>query len=240
LSPDPTPTRLVLWDIDGTLVRGGPIARTVFESAIERVIGRSAAEHGVVMGGKTDPQIAHEILVALGVEHDDASSHVSTVIAHAESDLAAAAAQLRRDGHVLPGVVEVLTGLAGDPAVVQSVLTGNTAANATVKLAAFDLAELVDVDVGAFGSDDADRRMLVPVALERTRRLRGFRGGPADVVTVGDTLRDYECALAGGARCVLVATGRVSCEELRAGAPHADAVLEDLSDVDAVLAMLRP
>ena len=233
------PTRLVLWDIDGTLIRGGSIARTVFESAIERVIGRSAAEHGVVMGGKTDPQIAHEILVALGVEHDEAANHVSAVIAHAEDDLAAGAEQLRRDGYLLPGVAGVLSALAADPSVVQSVLTGNTAANAAVKLAAFDLAQWIDVDVGAFGSDDADRRVLVPIALERARRLRGFAGGPADVVVVGDTVRDYECAVAGGARCVLVATGRVTHDELVAGAPDADAVLHDLADVDAVVARLR-
>lgn len=229
----------MLWDIDGTLIRGGAIARTVFESAIERVLGRSATEHGVVMGGKTDPQIAHEILVALGVEHDEAASHVSTVIANAEDDLAAGAELLRRDGRVLPGVIEVLPALARDPSVVQSVLTGNTAANAAVKLAAFDLAPWIDLDVGAFGSDDADRRVLVPIALARARRLRGFTGGPGDVVIVGDTVRDYECAVAGGARCVLVATGRVTYDELRAGAPGADAVLHDLSDVDAVIARLR-
>jgi phosphoglycolate phosphatase-like HAD superfamily hydrolase len=134
-------------------------------------------------------------------------------------------------------VVEILSTLAADPSVVQSVLTGNTAANAAVKLAAFDLAGYLDVDVGAFGSDDADRRMLVPVAMERARRLRSFSGSPRDVWIVGDTPRDHECAVAGGARSLLVATGRTERADLEACG--ADAVLDDLSDVGAVLAILR-
>lgn len=231
--------RLVLWDIDGTLIRGGPIAGNVFASAVERVIGRSADAHGVVMGGKTDPQIAHEILVALGVEASEAAGHVSTVIGHLEADLAAAEAELRAAGYVLPGVVGVLSALADDPRVVQSVLTGNTAANAAVKLAAFDLARYVDIDVGAFGSDDADRRMLVPVAVARARSMRGFTGSSSDVWIVGDTPRDHACAVAAGARSLLVATGKsVTRDDLEACG--ADAVLDDLSDVDEVLAILRP
>jgi phosphoglycolate phosphatase-like HAD superfamily hydrolase len=230
--------RLVLWDIDGTLIRGGPVSGDVFTSAIERVIGRPAAAHGVTMGGKTDPQIAHEILVALGVSESDAAGHVSRVIDHLEADLAAAESALRAAGHVLPGVVDVLSALADDPRVVQSVLTGNTAANAAVKLAAFDLAGYVDLDVGAFGSDDADRRVLVPIAVARARSRRSFTGSPSDVWIVGDTPRDHACAVAGGARCLLVATGRVGRDELEACEP--DAVVDDLSDVDAVLAILRP
>lgn len=229
--------RLILWDIDGTLIRGGSIAQRVFVSAIERVIGRSAASHGVVMGGKTDPQIAHEILVALGVEASEAAGHISTVIEHLESDLAEGAAELRRDGRVLPGVVDALAALADDPRVVQSILTGNTAANAAVKLGAFDLARYVDIDVGAYGSDDADRRMLVPIALDRARRLRGFTGSARDVWVIGDTPRDHECAVAAGARSLLVATGRIGRDELEACG--ADAVLDDLGDVDRVLAIVR-
>lgn len=230
---------LILWDIDGTLVRGGSVASSAFAAAVERVVGRAAADHGVSMGGKTDPQIAHEILVTLGLSADEAHTHVADVVRHLENELAAAEAQLRAGGRVLPGVVDVLRTLHGDPSVLQSVLTGNTAANAALKLAAFGLSAWLDVDIGAYGSDDADRRVLVPVALERARLLRGFAGGPGDVVVVGDTVRDYECALAGGARCVLVATGRVPIADLRAGAPGAEVVLEHLSDVDAVVARLR-
>ena len=229
-------SRLVLWDIDGTLIRAGDIARTAFAAAIERVVGTAALEHDVVMGGKTDPQIAHEILVALGLSEDEASGHVPSVITELESELAAAEEVLRTGGRVLPGVRDVLAALDDHPDVLQSVLTGNTAANAALKLAAFDLQRWLDVDIGAYGSDDADRRTLVPIALERARRQRGFTGGPADVWIVGDTVRDLECARAGGARCLLVATGRVARDELEAAQP--DAVLDDLSDVRAVVERL--
>ena len=230
-------SRLILWDIDGTLIRAGEIARSAFAAAIERVIGKAAAEHGVVMGGKTDPQIAHEILVALGLSHDEAAGHVASVVSELESELAAAEDVLRSGGRVLPGVRAVLATLDEDPDVLQSVLTGNTAANAALKLATFDLQRWLDVDIGAYGSDDADRRTLVPIALGRAGRDRGFAGGPADVWIVGDTVRDLECARAGGARCLLVATGRVPRDELSAAEP--DALFDDLSDVAAVVARLR-
>jgi phosphoglycolate phosphatase-like HAD superfamily hydrolase len=116
------------------------------------------------------------------------------------------------------------------------VLTGNTQANALVKLAAFELTPWVDVEIGAFGSDDADRTALVPVALERARRLRGLALGPDDVWVVGDTPRDLACARAAGVRCALVATGHSSLDELRA--TDAEAVLEDLADVDGVAKLL--
>jgi phosphoglycolate phosphatase-like HAD superfamily hydrolase len=78
----------------------------------------------------------------------------------------------------------------------------------------------------------------VPTAVERARSRRSFTGSPSDVWIVGDTPRDHACAVAGGARCLLVATGRVGRDELEACEP--DAVVDDLSDVDAVLAILRP
>jgi phosphoglycolate phosphatase-like HAD superfamily hydrolase len=105
-----------------------------------------------------------------------------------------------------------------------------------VKLAAFELTPWVDLEIGAFGSDDADRTALVPVALERARRLRGLAVEPDDVWVVGDTARDLACARAGGVRCALVATGHAALDELRA--TDADAVLEDLSDVDGVVKLL--
>lgn len=228
--------RLVLWDVDGTLIRAGSVARTAFDAAVERVLGRAFPEHGVRMSGKTDPQIAHEILVLAGLAHDEAAAHVPAVITHLEAELAEAQELLREGGRVLPGVPELLERLHDEPSVIQSVLTGNTAANGAVKLAAFGLDRWVDLDVAAFGSDDADRRNLVPVAVERARLRRGFDGAPSDVWVVGDTPADHACAVAGGARSILVATGRILRSELEG--IGATAVLDDLSDVDAVLHLL--
>jgi len=228
--------RIVLWDIDGTLLRGGGVARDVFDVAVTAVLGRHPGDHRIRMGGKTDPQIALEILAHAALEEAEATEHLPAVLAELERGLEAAADELREHGHVLPGVPEVLRALDADPTVRSTVLTGNTEANAAVKLAAFELTPWLDLEIGAFGSDDRDRTALVPIALERARRLRGLRVDPQEVWVVGDTPRDLACARAGGVRCALVATGHAPLEELRA--TDADAVLEDLADVDAVVKLL--
>ena len=228
--------RLVLWDIDGTLVRGGRVAGDVFDHAVASVLGRHPGDHRVQMGGKTDPQIALEILAFAALADAEAADHLPAVLAALEEGLSDAADELRASGRVLPGIPDVLRALDAEPAVHSTVLTGNTAANAAVKLAAFGLTPWLDLDIGAFGSDDPDRTALVPVALERARRLRRLSVGPGDVWVVGDTQRDLACARVAGARCALVATGHASLDELRA--TDADVVLEDLSDVDAVVELL--
>jgi phosphoglycolate phosphatase-like HAD superfamily hydrolase len=115
-------------------------------------------------------------------------------------------------------------------------VSGNLKANARVKVAAFGLDRWLDLEVGAYGSDDEDRTRLVPIALDRVDRLRGRRYRPQEAWVVGDTPADLACARAGGARCLLVATGRIPFEELAAAGP--DALLPDLSDVDRVVTIL--
>jgi phosphoglycolate phosphatase-like HAD superfamily hydrolase len=229
--------RLVLWDIDGTLVRSGAIAREAFGRAIASVVER--AEHEiefVPMSGKTDPQIAREMLLLAAVEDAAADGHVPAVIAHLEAELGDAEKMLRQQGRVLPGVRAILERLDADLDVTQTVLTGNTAANARAKLDAFSLSQFFDLGIGAFGSDHADRTELVPIALDRAARFRGLSFDPGDVWVVGDTAHDLACARAAGVRCLLVATGQPPLEELLP--LDADGVLPDLADVDGVLALL--
>lgn len=227
----------MLWDVDGTLLRTNGVAQRAFDVAAEHVLGRPPGEHEVRMSGKTDPLIALEILAFAGLSEEEAHELVPRVVERLEAELAEARELVREQGHVMPGVEALLGELHEDPGVVQSVLTGNTAANAAVKLEAFALDRWLDVEVGAFGSDDSDREQLVPIALDRVRRLRGRDLGPEDVWVVGDTPRDLACARAGGARCLLVATGRFSLDELEA--EDADELLADLTDTDRVLALLR-
>jgi phosphoglycolate phosphatase len=228
--------RVVLWDVDGTLVRSSRTTRALFDAAVAQVLGRHPGEHGVPTSGRTDPGIALDILAWVGLGEEEARRRLPSVIGRLEADVAAAADGLRQHTRVLPGVEEVLARLHADPAVVQSVLTGNTAANAAVKLGAFGLDRWLDLEVGAFGSDDADRGRLVPVALERILRKRGLDVAPEDVWVVGDTPADLACARAGGTRCVLVATGILPVGELsRLGA---DRVLADLSATDEVCELL--
>jgi phosphoglycolate phosphatase len=223
----------VLWDVDGTLLRGGGVAADVFALAVEHAVGRHPGEHRVRMAGGTDPQIAKAILDLMGESHD----HLPAVIDRLEHELSTAVDLLREHGCVLPGVPEVLARLHDDPGVLQSVLTGNTAANAATKLTAFDLDRWIDVEVGAYGSDDHDRNALVPVALARAAERRGRRFEPHEVWVVGDTEHDLACARAAGVRCLLVGTGFTPVDDDTAA--RADAYLPDLADVDAVVDLLR-
>ena len=228
--------RLVLWDVDGTLLRSSGVAQHDFDIDAEHVLGRPAGDHEVQMSGKTDPLIALEILAFAGLDEEEARRRLPEVLARLEAELAAAVELVREQGRVLPGVEDILARLHAEPSVVQSVLTGNTAANAALKLGAFDLDRWLDLDVGAFGSDDHDRDALVPVALERVRRRHGDALGADSVWVVGDTPRDLACAQAGGARCLLVGTGRFPVHELEG--LGADAVVPDLSDADGVVKLL--
>jgi phosphoglycolate phosphatase-like HAD superfamily hydrolase len=227
--------RLLLWDVDGTLVRAGDLGAAVFDVALEEVLGvRPAARPR--MSGKTDPQIVREYLQQLGVE--ETPDLVEEVLRSVEGHLAVAAAEgeLIAGGSACPGTSEVLARLAGDPRVASTLLTGNIAPNALVKVAAFGLDRWLDLAIGAYGSDGEDRNLLVPVALRRLADLRGVRLAPADAWVVGDTPRDLECARVAGARCLLVATGRYSVGEL--AELGTDAVLDDLSNPPAVVKLL--
>lgn len=224
--------RLVLWDIDGTLVRTGPLGAAVLERALRSVVG-GLPEERVAMSGKTDPQIVAEYLDLLGVDDPEA---LPAVLERLEHELAAVAAELPATGAALAGAAALLERLGADERVAQSVLTGNLAPNAVVKLAAFGLDRHLDLETGAFGSDHADRRHLVPVALRRQRDLRHRVVPPEHVWVVGDTPNDLACARAAGAACLLVATGRYDLAAL--AALGAEAVVADLADTDALAALL--
>src|SRR5919109_3704397 len=102
------PRRLILWDIDGTLISAGPLTRRAFDLAVASALGREPGDHGVSFGGKTDPQIAMEILAALAVSGDDARGHLPSVMEALEREMGAAADLLRREARLLPGVRPLL------------------------------------------------------------------------------------------------------------------------------------
>jgi phosphoglycolate phosphatase len=210
------------------------VAREAFANAVGHVLGAHPGDTGLAMSGKTDPQIAREMLTLLRVPRDDLDTHVPSVLRHLQDEIAGAVESMRRGGRLLPGAREVLARCAQEADVVSTVLTGNLAANAAVKLAAFGLEDALDLSLGAFGSDHHDRSELVPVALERVRRR--FGATPRSVWVIGDTPNDLACARAGGACCLLVGTGRIPYDELHG--LGADATMPDLSDVDGVCALL--
>lgn len=227
--------RLILWDIDGTLIRTGGVGARVIEAGAAAAAALADVPQ-VAMSGKTDPQILREIFKAAEIAEERIVELLPRAVAEVERALAEAEDDLRRSGRVLPGVVEVLERLGACQGVRQTLLTGNLLANAAVKLAAFELTKFLDVEVGAYGTDDDDRCALVPVALERVERLRGERYDPSEVWVVGDTPNDLACAKAGGVRCLLVGTGATGLDVVRR--LDADAVLADLGDPDEVLDIL--
>ena len=224
--------RLILWDVDGTLLRGGPVGRRVIEEAAA-LVGRLTEVPAVVMSGKTDPQILREIFTAAALTEDHIDNLLPEAMAAAERALAAAGQELREAGYVLPGVVALLERLRKTPGVRQTLLTGNLTANAAVKVAAFGLTDFFDAEIGAYGTDHADRLELVPIALERAARFRGESYDASEVWVVGDTANDLACARAGGVRCLIVGSKPVGI-----GDGPADATLPDLQDLEVAYRVL--
>jgi phosphoglycolate phosphatase-like HAD superfamily hydrolase len=216
---------LVLWDIDGTLVDTAGHGRFAFNEAFEAVVGRTPEE--VDFAGRTDHQIA---LTMLGGER----AQLPRVLEELAGALEARKEAMRAEGYAYPGVGDVLEALHARDDVVQSLLTGNIAVNAGVKVSAFGLERWFDFDVGAYGSDPHEERSdLVAVARERAAAKYGE---PTGAVLVGDTPLDVRAAQDAGARAVAVATGFADPEALRASGP--DAFLEDFADTAAAVAAI--
>jgi phosphoglycolate phosphatase len=216
---------LVLWDIDGTLVRTAGHGRFAFEEAFRAVVGREPEP--VDYAGRTDRQIVE---IMLGGRPGDAPRVLEELAGALELRKEA----MRQDGYAYPGVPEVLEALHRRDDVIQSLLTGNIEANAVIKVSAFGLERWLDFEVGAYGSDPHDQRSdLVAVARERAAAKYGE---PTGAVLVGDTPLDVLAAQDAGARAVAVATGFADPEALRASGP--DAYLDDLSDTAAALAAI--
>ncbi|HYA44457.1 MAG TPA: haloacid dehalogenase-like hydrolase, partial [Acidimicrobiales bacterium] len=179
----------MLFDVDGTLMHAGTAGRSVFERAVEAVLG-GLPDVSVRMGGKTDPLIVREYLALAGASDP---AHFGAVIRRLEHETALAAGEIAIDGRACAGVPQLLSLLSADERLHLSVLTGNIAPNAVVKLSAFGLDRWLDLETGAYGSDSEDRKALVPIALERVKALRGVHLRPDDVWVIGDTPRDCEC-----------------------------------------------
>lgn len=218
-------------------MRVGPVGREALEAGAARAasleVGRVPQ---VKMSGKTDQQIVREILALAHLAEERIETLLPDALAEVERFLAAAEERVRQDGVVLPGVLDLLERLDKEPGVRQTLLTGNLAANAALKTAAFGLDRLLDLEIGAYGSDHADRRALVPIALQRARSLRREDYRRDEVWVVGDTPHDLAAARAGGVRCLLVGTGSEDFGPLQEAG--ADAAVEDLSDTEAVVSLL--
>lgn len=226
--------KLVLFDVDGTLVLTGGAGMQALNRVIADALGVSGGLDGIPLAGRTDRAIITDVL-ARHHRHDLLDDRVlqrfcADYFRYLEEEMARDLPGKR----VLPGVGPLLDALAVRPDVELALLTGNLEEGARLKLAYFDLWR--HFPWGAFGGDDVDRNALLPVALARARE-RGFEPRPEDVFVVGDTPHDVACARSGGARAIAVATGPYPVEALTA--TGADLVLPDLSDARPVLELIR-
>lgn len=224
--------RLLLFDVDGTLLRADGVGREALRGAMRRVFGETGPIDEFDFHGRTDPAIVRGLLRAAGRDEPSIERGLPRLwplyCDALERELAARREALR----VCPGVGELLERLDGSQGLLAGLLTGNVERGAWSKLRACGLDG--HFGFGAFGSDSERREELPAVALERARRLSGRRWTVGEAVVIGDTPEDIRCARAAGARCLAVATGRYSPGELAAHGPAA--VFPDLADAEAVVA----
>ena len=225
--------KLVLFDIDGTLVLTGGAGIRAMNRAGQTVLGVPRILDGIPIAGRTDWSIFRDALEKIGRQLDDElfdrlrDEHVANL--HEEI-------RQRGDGvkAVMPGVRELIAALESRGDVFLGLLTGNFKSAARIKLEHFDLWR--HFACGAFGDDAPDRNELVPFALERARGCGLPQVPYSEVFVVGDTPHDVACAQVVGARAIGVATGTYTVEQLQqCGAP---VVLQNLSDTAGFVGLL--
>jgi len=217
--------KLVLFDIDGTLLSAGRAARESILAALKIVFEWEGGGDGHDFSGKTDPQIVRELVA----ESVGAAIFEERLAAALETYLEELSRRLTPELVVpKPGIAELLARLAQEPGVTLALLTGNLERGARLKLAPPDFNRYFAF--GAFGSDSADRYCLPAVAVERAVRQTGRAFSGKSVVIVGDSVHDVLCGRSLGVRAVAVATGPTSPDRLAATQP--DALLENFSDVE--------
>ena len=227
----PHHVRLVLFDIDGTLLWSDGAGRRAMETALTEVYG-SPGSSEYRYDGKTDRQIVRELMRAVGHEDDHIDGGMERLVALYLEGLRAELDGGGRTVEVLPGVPDLLDELERRDDVVLGLLTGNIEAGAALKLGAAGI-DMGRFRVNAFGSDAEARPDLPAVAHGRAADLLGLELAGERVVIIGDTPADIECGRALGARAIGVATGRYGVDELRAHRPAA--VFADLTSTAAVV-----
>lgn len=227
--------RLVLFDIDGTILSDRGASRSAFASALHAVFGYTGDLSRYDFSGRTDPQIAHMVLRDAGFAATEVEDALPALWELYLAELARNATPERV--HVFPGIRELIAELARHDDVVLALLTGNIEPGARLKLGGAALND--HFPFGAFGSDSADRVQLPPIAIGRAsdRVGRTFRG--ADVVIIGDSIYDVRCGAPYDATTIAVASGKTPAETLRAENPRH--FFEDASDLDRIMeAILGP
>jgi phosphoglycolate phosphatase-like HAD superfamily hydrolase len=223
--------RFVLFDIDETLINSGGAGRVALNAAFEQMTGIADGFRDVKFAGMTDFLIIGEAIDNSGLTMKDGwlPEFVELYLKYLARSV------LNGKGYLKKGVKALVQRLSQEEEIFLGLLTGNIERGARIKLEPHSLNNFFSV--GAFGSDDADRNRLLPVAVGKLAQSRGIEVPYSDCLVIGDTPRDVECANLHGAASLAVATGAYSKHELKETA--ADLVVEDLSDTDEILAWIK-
>lgn len=222
--------KLILWDIDGTLIVSGRAGIFALTRAFQQLHGREPDFTKIDVSGRTDKWIAGEVLRQQGLVDSPENIH-----AYLEAYLQALPEEIKsREGRVLPGILTLLETFRHRPDIAQGLLTGNLQRGARIKLGHYEVWHYFEF--GAFGDDSPWRNELGPHALRRARENHAVDFAPADTFVIGDTPHDIECGKAIGAKTIGVATGRFSVADLQGHQPTA--VFADLGDPAAFLRVI--
>ena len=229
-------TRLVLWNVDLTLVDVARVTRAAYAEAFPRVTGRPLVQLPQ-LAGRSESEAFFD---ALALNEADTGPASEQLLQPFSQELARAMQARRADvvthGQVMAGAAEALKAVHSRD-VKQTVLTGTSRANAVLKLGAFGLDGYLDLEIGGYGDESYPKGTLLHLVKLRAGEKYRTEFGDDSTVYVGDSPRDVDAARIGGARAVAVASGRSTVAELREAG--ADAVLPDLTDVAAVLAAVE-
>lgn len=207
--------KLVLFDIDGTLIKDAGAAREAFAAALDHTYSFRDSLARYDFSGQTDPQIAHQVLGDAGLSRDEIDAALPSLWSNYLRGLSERATADRIEA--LPGSVELLEQLHGIPHVTLALLTGNIERGARIKLGPPDLNRFFEV--GAFGSDSPRREELPPIAAGRVLEAYGRHFQGSDVVIVGDSVFDVRCGIPHGATTIAVSSGRTAASFLAAENP---------------------
>lgn len=231
--PSRSGRRLILWDIDHTLIETRGLGGELYANAFHAAVGTPMV-HKADVTGQTEPSILIATLRLHGIAEDE--PYLSRYQKALPAEYDRHRDELAQRGRILPGAQQTLAALAGRPDLVQSVLTGNLREVARIKLEVFGLDPYVDLDAGSFGDDDTDRPRLVAIAQHRATAKYGTVFDRDNTVVIGDSSHDINTGMQGGAHTAGVASGSESIGQLRSAG--ADVAWPDLIDTPSIEAFL--
>ena len=225
--------KLLLFDIDGTLIRSNGAGRLALKLTLEEVFGTAGPIDDYHMSGKTDARIITDLMQAAHIKPEKVQANLQTVYER----MAAKAERVYGECGVMPclGVTELLAAINQRDEFLLGLLTGNARQTAPLKLAAGGIVN-TQFRVGAYGSDHMDRNQLPAIAMSQATELTGYSFDGKNTIIIGDTPADILCARAGQATAVAVATGWHAVHTLAQYQP--DHLLENLGDTTAVVKIL--